>query len=236
MIIDIDNANSVVAAVKIITKDWIDIDLIYQKIQSDNIVGIGNFWNITDEMIRIISEKISCSSEQFQDNFSHRLVNQKFQIMGYHCTRYSNKISFIEKGILPLSKGTIQFPEKQNSESAENNLEYRLNEGSGPYFCLSYNSAKDPDNHYCNFGAEVLLGCHGKQPNNEISESKPMIIHCAIPFSILPEHQHYIFCLLRAYFNFIDPTDESENLFSDYAIDLKNRPLSPKHIIRIEEL
>ena len=236
MIIDIDNSKSVTHAVKVITKDWIDIDSAYLKIQSDNTVGLGNFWNITDEMICIISEKISCPSERFQNIFSKRLVGLKYQIMGYHCTRHNNKISFIENGILPLSKGTIKFSEKQDSEHAENILKYRFNKGTGPYFFLSYNSAKDPINHYCNFGAEILLGCNGKQLNSEISEAKPMIIHCSIPFSILPDHKYYIFCLLRAYFNFIDPIEETENLFSDYAIDLKNKTLSPKHINRIEEL
>ena len=236
MLIDIDNSKSVISAVKYIELDWVKFASIYYKIKSDKNVGLGNFWNITDEMIRVISEKIHCSPEEFKTAFSSRLVNQGVKLMGYHCTRYSNKESFIKKGILPLSNSTIQFPEKQDSNIAENTLEYRLNKGPGPYFCLSYASAKDPNNHYCNFGAEVLLGCNGKQENNDSSQLKPMIIHCSIPFSLLPDHEFYIFCILRAYFSIIDPSDETENLFYDYAIDLKNQTLPPKCILKIEEI
>lgn len=236
MLIDIDNSKSVISAVKNIGIDWVEFDSIYHKIQSDQNVGLGNFWNITDEMIRVISEKIHCSPEEFKTDFSNRLVNQKVRLMGYHCTRHSNKESFIKKGILPLSSSTIQFPEKQDSSIVENTLEYRLNKGPGPYFCLSYDSAKNPNNHYCNFGAEILLGSSGKQENNDTSQSKPLIIHCSIPFSLLPDHEYYIFCILRAYFSFIDPSGETENLFYDYAIDLKNQVLPSKYILKIEEI
>ncbi len=236
MIIDIDNSESVISAVKNITKNWIDIDLLYRKIQSDGTVDSNNFWKNTDGLFNTISKKTPFSPEQFKSLFSNRLKEQKFQIMGYHCTRYSHKESFIEKGILPLPQCPIEFPEKQNSEDAEKMLAFRLNESPGPNFCLSYRSAKDPDNHYCNFGAEILLGCNGRQKNNDISQSKPMIIHCAIPFSFLPEPEFYIFCILKAYFNFIDPVDEIENLFFDYKIDLKNKTLLPKYIQKIEEL
>ena len=43
------------------------------------------------------------------------------------------------------------------------------------------------------------------------------------------------FCILKAFFNFIDPDDDSNNLFEGYSIDLKGNKLDTEHIVRIEE-
>jgi hypothetical protein len=65
---------------------------------------------------------------------------------------------------------------------------------------------------------------------------RPLIIHCAIPFSILPVDNYYIFCMLRGYFLFIDLDDDSANLFEGYSIDLCGSSLDPKYILKIEEI
>jgi hypothetical protein len=101
--------------------------------------------------------------------------------------------------------------------------------------CLSYKSAKDPNNHYFK-GPEILLGVAGHQPDNDPKRSIPLIVHCEIPFSILIEGNYYIFCALKAYLNFLDPEDESVNLFYGASIDLKGMSLDPKYIVEIEEV
>ena len=70
--------------------------------------------------------------------------------------------------------------------------------------------------------------------STESEESIPLIIHCAIPFEILPNKNYYTFCILRAYFNFLDPEDDTEDFFEAYSIDLNGNALDPQYIVRIE--
>ena len=132
---------------------------------------------------------------------------------------------------------------------------YRSGKGSGPYFFLSYRNASEPDNFFHASGTEIwwlfcdilIKYCKAKQiampwsGRNECrkfiaGKLKPLIIHCAIPFSILPVDNYYIFCMLRAFFLFIDPDDDSANLFEGYSLDLCGSSLDPKYIQQIEEI
>lgn len=142
---------------------------------------------------------------------------------------------FARNGILPLFEETINLSQTQKRPDAENLWVYRSKRGSGPYFVLSYKSAKNPDNHFFK-GPEILLAVNGHQPGSNSEKSIPFIIHCAIPFSILPDKNYYTFCVLRAYFNFLDPEDETENFFEAYSIDLKGNVLDPQHIVRKEDI
>jgi len=100
---------------------------------------------------------------------------------------------------------------------------------------LSYKSAKDPNHNFFN-GPEILLAVAGHQPSNNSKKSLPLIIHCEIPFFILPNKDYYTFCTLMAYFNLLDPENDTENYFKGYSIDLKGMALDPKHIVKIEEI
>ena len=42
--------------------------------------------------------------------------------------------------------------------------------------------------------------------------------------------------MLKAYFLYIDPEDESDNPFEGSSIDLCGSPLDPKYILQIEEV
>lgn len=236
MIIDIDNSESARSFIKKITKDWFDIDTLYAEIKAESFTNSSNFWNITDDLISVIANHLKQVPQDFLNIFEERCSTCDAKIMGYHCTRHSGKKVFFEKGILPLSEETIKFPKNQKTAEAADLQRYRTTTGPGPYFFLSYKSAKTPNNHFCQHGPEVLLGCNGQQLDNISSESVPLIIHCAIPFTVLPDLNYYIFCILRAYFNFIDSEDDSTNLFDGWSIDLKGKNLKPKHIIKIEEL
>ena len=77
---------------------------------------------------------------------------------------------------------------------------------------------------------------NGHQPTSNPENSIPLIIHCEIPFSILPNKKYNIFCTLKAYLNFLDPEDGAEDLFEGAPIDLNGNPLKPKYIVRIEEI
>lgn len=221
MIIDIDSSDSVQSFVKKITKDWFDIDSLYAELKAGSFTDSSNFWNITDDLINVVANHIDQSPQDFLNKFTKKCSAHDARIMGYHCTRHGDKDVFIKNGILPLSEETIKLQKDQKTPEAEQLQRYRTTAGSGPYFFLSYQNAKYPDNHYCQHGPEILLGCNGQQQNNISSESIPLIIHCAIPFFILPDPKYYVFCILRAYFIYIDSEDDSGNLFKDYSIDLK---------------
>jgi hypothetical protein len=133
---------------------------------------------------------------------------------------------------------------------------YRSGKTPGPYFFLSYKDAKSTNNYFHKYGTElwwpfvdimlrycqnkkdIAFPCSDRNKCREIIAGKlsPLIIHCAIPFSILPSHNYYIFCMLKAYFLFVDPEDDSDNLFEGYSIDLCGKTLDPKYIFKIEEI
>lgn len=236
MIFDIDSSNSVQTFVKAITEGWFDIDSLYAEIKAESFTNSPNFWNITENLMNVVSSHLNHEAQEFLNIFVQKCRTHNARIMGYHCTRHSDKNVFLKNGILPLSEEIIKFPKNQKTEKADRMLEYRLTRGPGPYFFLSYTNAKDPNNYFCQKGSEILMACNGQQQSDISSESIPLIIHCAIPFSILPDHTYYMFCILRAYFIFIDPEDDSENLFEGYSIDLKGKPLGPQYIVKIEEL
>src|SRR5574340_478090 len=90
---------------------------------------------------------------------------------------------------------------------------YRRSKGSGPYFFLSYHNASKRDNSFHASGTEIwwlfcdilIKYCQDRlivlpwSDRNECRELiaeklRPFIIHCAIPFAILPAENYYIFC------------------------------------------
>jgi len=113
MIIDIDNSSSVQSFVSMITSDWFDIDGMYYDLKSDPQTNWTNFWNITDSMINIISNCLGCTSEEFLKSCEKKCTEHDAKLMGYHCTRHSNKEVFTRNGILPLSEETINLSQTQ---------------------------------------------------------------------------------------------------------------------------
>ena len=186
-------------------------------------------------MISTISNYLKCSSEQFLKLWEEKCIIYGAIVRAYHCTRHSDKEVFIKNGILPLSKKTIEISQNQQRPDAEEKWNSRSELRPGPNFYLSYKSAKNPNNHYFN-GPEILLAANGHQPTSNPEKSIPLIIHCEIPFSILPNKKYNIFCTLKVYLNFLDPEDSTEDLFEGTAIDLNGNPLKPKYIVRIEEI
>ncbi|MFC1867189.1 hypothetical protein ACFL0H_03540 [Thermodesulfobacteriota bacterium] len=80
------------------------------------------------------------------------------------------------------------------------------------------------------------MACAGYHVDVDPAKSVPLIIHCAIPYSILSEKDYFAFCVLIAYFNSLDPEDDLNNLFDGYSIDLKGKGLDPRHIVKIEQI
>lgn len=95
---------------------------------------------------------------------------------------------------------------------------------------------KSEESFFCLKGPEILLDCAGHHVDVDPAKSIPLIIHCAIPYSLLSEKDYFAFCVLRAYFNFLDPEDELNDLADGYSIDLKGKVLATRHIVRIEEI
>ena len=234
MIVDIDNSESVQTFVKKVTQNWFDPDKMYFALVANGKIS-GDFWHITDDLLDRISEYLGQTQEEFLNIWDLKCSTYSVKIMGYHCTRHSNKNIYSEKGILPLSAETIKINDAQSIE-AKGMWEYRSQPTPGPFFLLSYEFAKNPNNGFCSHGAEILTGCKGHHIDSNPVESVPLIIHCAIPYLLLPDpdKNYYAFTILKAYFNFIDP-DDSNNLFEGYSIDLKGDKLDPEHIVQIEE-
>lgn len=237
MIIDIDDSESVQALVDKVSEHWFDPKGMYSGLRANGKTNSPDFWGITNRLLADVSESFGQTSEQFLNTWNKRCVTHSAKIMGYHCTRHSNKEVFAKKGILPLSDETIRIFENRNQTAQARRMwEYRSQRSPGPWFLLRYRDAKNPNNHFCTNGPEILLACTGYQVNADTAKSVPLIIHCAIPYSILPDKDYYAFCILRAYFNFLDPEDDSSNLFEGYSIDLKGNCLDPQYVVRIEEI
>jgi hypothetical protein len=132
---------------------------------------------------------------------------------------------------------------------------YRSGEGTGPYFFISYKEAKSPNNDFHKSGSEIwwlcidhlLRYCHENNIDTACSDRivlrriisdrlLPFIIHCEIPYSMIPFKDNCAFYMLRAFFAFIDPQDDFEDFFSGNSIDLKGQTLEPKYISQIEEV
>jgi hypothetical protein len=123
---------------------------------------------------------------------------------------------------------------------------------------MSYKEAKIPDNDYHQNGPEtwwlfidhLLEYCREKQIHIPCSDKAtlrgmiskaltPFIIHCRIPYSIIPSKDWCTFNILRALFTFIDPDDDPDDdpkEISNRAIDLNGQSLEPKYFNRIEAL
>lgn len=235
MTIDIDNSESVQAAVSRISDGWFDPVKMYAGLKADGKTNSLNFWKVTTQMLTDVSGFLDCTSAQFLSEWDQRCITRGIKIMGYHCTRHSDKLAFTEKGIRPLSEEIIKLEGNQTWE-ARDMLETR-SQKPGPCFHISYAYAKDPSAHTFFEGPEILLCCAGRQVDVDLEQSARLLIHCAIPYSIIPDPDGYLaFCILSAYFNFIDPSDESNLSFEGYSIDLEGTILDPCHIVRIEEI
>jgi hypothetical protein len=235
MILDIDNPASVQAFVKKVTEEWFNPDTMYTDLKACGETNSSHFWHIADHMVDIISKYRNQTSEEFLNIWNQKCSTNSAKIMGYHCTRHSNKRVFTRNGIVPLSENTIEIYENQNVE-AEEMWKYRSKKEPGPHFLLSYKFAKRQNNSFCSHGPEILLSCAGQQTNVDSTKSIPLIIHCEIPYSILHEKHYFAFCILRAYFNIIDPEPEDNLNFDGYSIDLKGTVLDPQYIVKMEEL
>lgn len=237
MIIDIDDQESVKAAMERLSNDWFNAEETYTGLKAAQKTESSGFWGISAQMLTVVSGFLGLTSAKFLDEWDRRCMANGTKFMGYHCTRHNDKGVFLEKGILPLSDETVRLSEsKSQTAQGRSNWEYRSQRSPGPCFLLSYKCAKKPDNHFCLRGAEVLLGCVGYQVGVDPAKAVPLIIHCAIPYPLLFGKDYFAFCVLCAYFNFLDPEDGSGDLFDGYSIDLRGKALDPRHIIRIEEI
>jgi hypothetical protein len=236
MIIDIDNRESIQSAIELITKDWFNPEEIYVRLKAAGKTHSSGFWNTHTDMVAAMSCLLECTSDEFQNEWDQRCIGNNAKFMGYHCTRHSDNRVFLEKGILPLSDETVRLSNAGSQSTREQSIrEYRFERSPGPFFLLSYKCAKKPDNHFCLNGPEILLGSVGYHVGVDPAKSVPLIIHCTIPYSFLSETDYFAFCVLLAYFNFLDPEDDARDLFDGYSIDLRGKALDPKYIVRIEE-
>jgi len=233
MIIDIDNLKLVYVAVCRISQGWFDPVEMYASLKADGKTNSSGFWGIATHMLADMSGYLGCTSAQFSDKWDQRCSDNDTRMMGYHCTRHSEMQVFVEKGILPLSEEIIRLSEDQaQTIKGKSMWEYRLQKSPGPFFLLSYKCARSPEKHSFFRGPEILFTCTGHHIDVNPVRSVPLIIHCAIPYPLLSERDYLAFCVLRAYFNFLDPEDRMD--FDGYSIDLKGKRLDPQHIVRIE--
>jgi len=160
--------------------------------------------------------------------------------------------------VLPLpSLTSTAIMEMTRSVVRDDKWKHRLN-NPGPYFLMSYKEAKISYNDYHQNGPEIwwlfidhfLKYCSENEIRMPFSDraalrdiiSKaltPFIIHCRIPYSMIPAKDWCTFNILRALFTFIDheydPDDDPKEI-SNKAIDLNGQTLEPKYFNRIEAL
>ena len=182
-----------------------------------------------------MGEALNCTQEEFLKKWGEACIEHDARIMAYHCTRHSNQNNFLKYGVLPLSNYLVKFNEARTAIKDNMILTYRFTKATGPFFYISYRAAKKSGKHYLKSGAEIFNVKEGSLLNNVPEESLPLIIHCDLPFSILPSQKLYAYYALRAFFEIIDPDGEPIG-FEGASIDLKGRALDPKYIVKIEEV
>jgi hypothetical protein len=150
-----------------------------------------------------------------------------------------------------------EIAELTRSVVGDDKWKYRLAK-PGPYFLLSYKEATIPDNDYHQNGPEIwwlfvdhfIMYCHEKKIRIPCSDraslrcmiSKaltPFIIHCKIPYSMIPSKDYCTFNILKTFFTSIDPDYDSGDApeeISNKAIDLNGQTLEPIYFNRIETL
>jgi hypothetical protein len=106
MILDIDRAESVTGVVETIA--WFDIRKLYKDLKDGHKTDSGNFWNISDCLLKTISSGLSQSSVDFISKWRNRCISNDLKIMGYHCTRIHDPKIFMQKGIIPLDDDIIE--------------------------------------------------------------------------------------------------------------------------------
>jgi hypothetical protein len=137
--------------------------------------------------------------------------------------------------LLPSSSlNTTALVELTKNVSKDNMWKYRSGKEAGPYFFISYKEAKNQDNDFHKSGPEIwwlctdnLLGyCHENNIDIACSdrfalrdiisgELLPFIIHCEIPYSMIPFKDDCAFYMLRAFFTSSIP----KMIFTNFALE-----------------
>ena len=122
---------------------------------------------------------LSIARENFNREFKESAHRLDLRLMAYHCTRSSRPETFIKNGILPLneevlwaflSESAIAFPAFPLTDEDKKNFILRFTKsdtwlnrvtvtGVGPYFFLSYQEARNKDNHFLRKGSEIWWAC-----------------------------------------------------------------------------
>ena len=267
-----DDQASVKDSIVQITNGWFDPNKIYSSLKGSGITNRSNFWSETECLLDSISHELSIVREDFNREFKESCHNLDLRLMAYHCTRSSRPETFKKNGILPLneevlwaflSESAIAFPAFPLSDEDKKKIILRFTKsdtwfnrvtvtGVGPYFFLSYQEARDKDNHFLRNGSEIWWACvdsllrycsewnitlpttNRNEWREKISQKmSPLIICCSIPYSFLSDDPYYSFCMFKSYFNYLDPEDD---FFESGAIDLKGNKLDPQYIVDIERL
>jgi len=271
IIFDIDDPRYVEESINKVAKDWFDPKSIYFSLKAGGITDTADFWHVTRFLLENIAHSLSITCEEFIREFKDRCNNLDLKIMAYHCTRSRRPQDYLKHGILPLSEKVlcaflaesyVAFPTFSLSNEDRESIigrviqtdawNYRGGIGTGPYFFLSYQEAKDPNNDFLKSSSEIWWVCvdnliqycsehnirlptmNRYEWREKIRQSmKAVIIHCLIPYSFLAKEPYYAFCMLRSFFNNLDPEDDS---FETGCIDLRGKSLDPQYITKIEEM
>ncbi|MCG6537372.1 MAG: hypothetical protein L7F78_22340, partial [Syntrophales bacterium LBB04] len=87
MIIDIDNSESVQAAVNQVSEGWFDPVEMYVGLRADGKTSSSGFWGIATQMLTDVSGYLGWTSSQFLNEWDRRCIDNNAKLMGYHCTR-----------------------------------------------------------------------------------------------------------------------------------------------------
>lgn len=162
-----------------------------------------------------------------------------------------------------LSELTVAFPTFSLSKKEKESVILRVTQtdtwtsrltltGTGPYFFLSYQEAIKQDHDFLRNGSEIWWTCLDSliqycsenniaTPTADRNEWRakislnmsPLVICCSMPFSFLSDNPYYSGCMLKSYFNYLDPEDD---FLESGGLDLKGKKLDPQYIVGIERL
>jgi len=84
MIIDIDNSETVQAAVSRVSEGWFDPVEMYADLKANGKTNSPNFWGIATQMLLDISGFFGWTSAQFMNEWDQRCIDNNTKFMGYH--------------------------------------------------------------------------------------------------------------------------------------------------------
>lgn len=102
-----DDQASVKKSIIEITNGWFDPKEIYFSMKGRGITDRSEFWSESEYLLWCISNELSIAPQEFNWKFKQICQRLDLMLMAYHCTRASRPEDFINNGILPFKRDSV---------------------------------------------------------------------------------------------------------------------------------